>query len=45
VNYDIRLVDTTRYARNRAFNKVYGDCMTGRGHAPRTYLQNVLPAL
>lgn len=45
VNYDIRLVDTTRYARNRAFNRVYGQCMTGRGHQARAYLQNVLPAL
>jgi hypothetical protein len=45
VNYDIRLVDTTRYARNRAFNQVYGRCMTARGHQPRPYLRNVLPAL
>jgi len=45
VNYDIRLVDTTRYARNRAFNQVYGRCMTGRGHPVRPYLRNVLPAL
>jgi hypothetical protein len=45
VNYDIRLVDTTRYARNRAFNQVYGQCMTARGHQPRPYLRNVLPAL
>jgi hypothetical protein len=45
VNYDIRLVDTTRYARNRAFNRVYGQCMTARGHRPRPYLKNLLPAL
>jgi len=45
VNYDIRLVDTTRYARNRAFNRVYGQCMTARGHQPRPYLRNVLPEL
>jgi hypothetical protein len=45
VNYDIRLVDTTRYARNRAFNQVYGQCMIARGHQPRPYLRNVLPAL
>ena len=43
VNYDVRYIDTTRYARNRAFNAIYGRCMTGLGHAPRPYLKNVLP--
>lgn len=43
LNYDIRYMDTTRYARNRAFNRLYGRCMTERGHQPRPYLRNVLP--
>jgi hypothetical protein len=40
---DVRLVDATSYARNRAFNHLYARCMTARGHAPRPYLKNVLP--
>jgi hypothetical protein len=43
VNYGIRYVDTTRYERNRAFNRAYGACMTARGHQPRPYLKNLLP--
>jgi hypothetical protein len=45
VNYDVRYMDTTRYARTRAFNRVYGQCMTARGHQARPYLRNVLPEL
>ena len=45
VSYDNELADNTRYARNRAFNRVYGHCMTAHGHQPRPYLRNLLPAL
>jgi hypothetical protein len=45
VNYDNGLADSTRYARNRAFNRVYGHCMAAYGHQPRPYLRNVLPGL
>ena len=30
----LRGMDGTGYDRNRAFNDVYGRCMTGRGYAP-----------
>jgi hypothetical protein len=39
------LFDTTRYARNRAYNRVYGGCMTAKGHSPRPYYKNWLPPL
>ena len=39
------LQDTTHYARNRAYNRVYGGCMTANGHAPRPYYKNWLPAI
>ncbi len=45
LSYDIRLMDATRYARNRAFNRVYARCMTGRGHRPRPYIKNLLPEI
>ncbi len=45
INYDTGLADSTRYARNRAFNRVYGQCMTAHGYQPRPYLRNVLPEL
>jgi len=44
VSYDNGLADDTRYARNRAFNRVYGHCMAEHGHKPRPYLRNLLPA-
>ena len=43
LSYDVRLMDVTRYARNRAFNQIYARCMTGRGYRPRAYIQNLLP--
>ena len=42
--YDVRAQDLgTRYDRNRAFNAIYGRCMTGRGYRRRPYLKNLLP--
>jgi hypothetical protein len=43
LSYDVRLMDASRYARNRAFNSLYAACMTKRGYRPRAYLENVLP--
>lgn len=43
VSYDPVLQMGTHYARNRAFNRAYSDCMTGHGHAPRPYYKNWLP--
>jgi hypothetical protein len=40
---DVRLLDATRYERNRVFNRLFTRCMTGRGHAPRPYIKNMLP--
>jgi hypothetical protein len=43
LSYDVRLLEATSYARNRAFNRLYGRCMTARGHRPRPYIKNLLP--
>lgn len=45
LSYDVRLMDATSYARNRAFNRVYARCMTARGHRPRPYIKILLPDL
>ena len=42
-SYDLHGMDGTFYDRNRAYNDVYGRCMTGRGHARRAYSSNWLP--
>jgi hypothetical protein len=43
VSYNLHGMDGTGYDRNRAYNAVYGRCMTGRGHAPRSFVSNWLP--
>jgi hypothetical protein len=43
-SYDLHGMDGTFYDRNRAYNDVYGRCMRARGHAPRPYSRNWLPA-
>jgi hypothetical protein len=42
---DPRLIDATRYAKNRFFNSAFSRCMTDRGHRPRPYYKNWLPAV
>ena len=43
VSYTLRGMDGTGYDQNRAYNAVYGRCMTGHGYAPRPYSANWLP--
>jgi hypothetical protein len=43
-NYNLKAMSGTIYDQNRAYNAVYGRCMTGRGHAPRPYFKNWLNA-
>jgi hypothetical protein len=43
-SYDLSGMDGTPYDLNRAYNAVYGRCMRARGHRPRPYYQNWLPA-
>jgi hypothetical protein len=42
-SYTMRGMDGTGYDQNRVYNDVYGQCMTGRGHASRPYSSNWLP--
>ena len=37
-------LEGTGYDQNRAYNAVYGRCMTGRGYAPRAYCQELVAA-
>jgi hypothetical protein len=41
--YDVRIMGTTRYEKNRAFNAVFGRCMRARGYRSRSYYKNLLP--
>lgn len=43
VSYDLHVIGDDRYATNRAYNQVYADCMTQKGHARRDYALNWLP--
>jgi hypothetical protein len=43
ITYDMHGMDGTRYQGNRAFNAVYGRCMTAKGYRPRPYYKNLLP--
>ena len=40
---DVRLHQASRYDRNRVYNRLFARCMTGRGHPPRSFWENVLP--
>jgi hypothetical protein len=40
--YDVRGMEGTRYQKNRAYNAIYGRCMTARGYRPRPYIENLL---
>jgi hypothetical protein len=42
VTYELSGMSGTFYDRNRAYNAVYGRCMTARGYAPRPYARNWL---
>ncbi len=42
IDYNLTAMKGTTWDLNRAYNAVYGRCMTAAGHAPRPYFRNWL---